>query len=218
MVNTVLFCFNVLILIMLWHFMIKKTILDHHRDKLFDLRKEVRDHFISQNIPMDSAIYRSLLDLINGHLLFSEGVSFAQFVFMESAVKNNPPLKDHLKKQIDAKFNTDSKELNAYVLDVRCRAVSILKDYIISSSGITWVVVFFISLLFIPYMITKSIFTFIGQILSNGIEVFSSALLGVNFLFQEILSINTSVFGRAVKRDLLEEYSYRYSSSLRFAG
>jgi hypothetical protein len=208
---TTLLGLNILLVIFVWKCMIKKTILDHYRDKLFDLRKEVRDHFVAHEIPLSCDTYKNLYDLLNAHLRFTEDITFSKFIFLESELKNNDSLKEFLKNQLDSKFKTSDEQLDAFVKDIRRRSISVLTDYMICFSGITWFIAVLMMLFYIPYKLAESLVLFTMKLISNGVDTFSQVLRGLNLLFEDIISVNTQVFSRTIRKDILEEYSYKYS-------
>lgn len=208
---TTLLGLNILLVIFVWKYMIKKTILDHYRDKLFDLRKEVRDYFVAHEIPLSCDTYKNLYDLLNAHLQFTEDITFSKFIFLESELKNNDSLKEYLKNQLDSKFKTSDKQLDDFVKDIRRRSISVLTDYMICFSGLTWAIAVLMMLFYIPYKLAESLVLFTMKLISNGVDTFSQVLRGLNSLFEDIISVNTQVFSRTIKKDILEEYSYKYS-------
>ena len=64
----IFFGINILLVMAVWHFMLRPSILDHSRDRLFDLRDELRFSFLENNWDIGSASYKRLRDLVNRHL------------------------------------------------------------------------------------------------------------------------------------------------------
>lgn len=209
MINATFFCINIILLISVWHFMLKKTILDYYRDQLFDLRDEVRGYYIKNGISLDSPSYRNLRDLLNAQLRFTERITFIKFIFLEVEVNNNKGLQKYLKDVFDLKFKTDDAELNAFITQVRGRSKLILLNHMVNSSGLIWLLAAFMS----PFIISWNVFRIFKHAISDGVTIlsdhlFRSLILSLKFIF----AINTP-FGKTVKRDFLEEYSFRIGSS-----
>lgn len=133
-----LFGINILIIMALWHFMIKKTVLDNTRDKLFDLRDEIRRVHLEQGWDIGSDIYGSLRQMINSYLMYTETYSVwtVAAVRTELSQSQNANLRDHLCARIDSHFRSTSPEQQKYIAKVRSQAARALIEYSVSSSGL----------------------------------------------------------------------------------
>lgn len=206
MINTIFFGINIILLIAMWNFMIKRTLLDYYRDQLFDLRSEVRAFFLDKGIALDSSSYKNLRDLINGHLRFTERITFARFIVLETEVKNNKDLQAFLKDEIEKRFSTSNPELREFTSKVRERSKVILLNHMVNSSGFVWV----IALCLAPAVVFYNIFKLIKLALKSSLEAIANGLLHslksiVGYIFSITWPIKVTV-----KRDLLEEYSFRF--------
>ena len=178
---------DILLLIVLWKVVLRKSILDHHRDRLFDLRDSVREYFVRRSVPLSSPIYMELRDLINAHLRFIDDMNLTSVFVYSSEVDRNPELGAYLKEQIDKRFSTRDENLMELVESTRCQAVLILTQYMVQSSLILMAVVA------------------ARGILSIACGIFRRVLLKRGKESRGIDSI--------VRADLLEEFSYSSSSS-----
>jgi len=178
---------DILLLIVLWKVVLRKSILDHHRDRLFDLRDSVREYFVRRSVPLSSPIYMELRDLINAHLRFIDDMNLTSVFVYSSEVDRNPELGAYLKEQIDKRFSTRDENLIELVESTRCQAVLILTQYMVQSSLILMAVVA------------------ARGILSIACGIFRRVLLKRGKESRGIDSI--------VRADLLEEFSYSSSSS-----
>jgi hypothetical protein len=131
----IFFGINVLLIMAVWHFLIRPTILDHTRDRLFDLRDELRATFAKNEWQMDSATYKSLRDLVNGYLRFTEEVSVFRIAYLKTAIKKNPVLEKHLHDRVNKMFESAEADQKAVVMDIRRRALDAAIDYSVFSSG-----------------------------------------------------------------------------------
>ena len=113
------FNFIVFILPVLW----KKTLVDHYRDQLFDLREEMRGHFIKEGFGLTHPIYQRLRILLNRNILFLEKVNFFTFLGFRLATRNL--FKEDV-EHFDQLFHSENPSLNEYTRDVRHRAIKIV--------------------------------------------------------------------------------------------
>lgn len=133
----VLLGFNILIIMALWHFVVKKTLLDHTRDKLFDLRDELRDVYVQRGWGLDAVSYGKLRAMINAYLRFTENYSVWQMVAIRTELSSaeRAGLREYLTAQIDANFGAESLVQQKFIADVRRRASNALTDYSVYNSG-----------------------------------------------------------------------------------
>ena len=204
--DMVLIGVNVLLLIALWKFMLKKSILDTHRDSLFDLRDELRAVFVSRGWSLDEPIYRRLRDLINGYLRFTESYSFGEFLYLENEVKKNDKLTTEVKARIDAKFTSTTREQQEFVSEFRRKAVRVMMDYMIMSSGALMILV----ILLTPFVVIWSIIsTLYGVLRAGGFAIFGKAV-EVREMLGALARLTVAVVANKLwYEDFVEEYSYR---------
>lgn len=129
---------HILIIMALWHFMVKKTLLDNTRDRLFDLRNEIRLVHLERDWNIGSDVYGNLRGMINAYLRYTESYSVWTVVAVHAELSHsqNTGLRDHLAARIDSNFKTDSTELQEYIASVRDRAGNALMEYSVYSSGL----------------------------------------------------------------------------------
>ncbi|MDP2852405.1 MAG: hypothetical protein Q8O23_03255, partial [Gallionella sp.] len=196
---------NVLLLFVVWNFMLRKTLLDHYRDKLFDLREEVRSFFLMNDIPLDSKEYKNLRDLLNAHLRFTERFTFLKFIILEVEIKNNKGLQEYLKIEIDKRFNTENPKLKDFVPQVREKAKVILLNHMVNSSGALWIFV----ITFSPVLIVWNFLHLVRHAVRTSFAALTDGFYySINKAIKSIFTINTPI-RTTVKKDLLEECSYR---------
>lgn len=195
-----------LLLLAIWHFALKKAILDDHRDQLFDLRDELRGVFLEKGWAMDSRLYRHLRDLINGYLRFTERYSFAEFNWIESELKSDPVLRAAMKEKFDEKFLTQDNDQQVYVRDLRARAVKVMMNYMIVSSGPLLLLAF----LMIPFVVAFSIAVLFFNVIRRGGESIFSKAIEVRELAFTILQLATAILAKGLlRKDFVEEYSFK---------
>jgi len=146
---------NILIIMAFWHFVVKRTLLDHTRDKLFDLRDEVRREHIERGWSLDSESYGNLRKMINAYLRYTETYSVWEVVPLrvELAKREKAALRDHLAAHIKAKFKTNNNEQGEYIANVRRRAGTALMNYAVYNSGL----LLLLTMIMMPYFLIHTI-------------------------------------------------------------
>lgn len=149
---------NILIIMAIWHFAVKKTLLDHTRDKLFDLRDELRRVYVEREWALDTELYGNLRSMINAYLRYTENYSVWQVVAVrvELSKQEKAVLRDHLIARINANFRTGNLEQGEYIADVRRRAGSALTDFAVYNSGL----LLLLTMIITPYFLIS---TFVDQ-------------------------------------------------------
>lgn len=205
MINVIFFGINVILLIVVWNFMLKKSILDHYRDQLFDLREEVREFFIKNEIPLDSPAYKNLRDLFNAHLRFTEKITFMRFIFLEVKIQENKELQLFLKAEIEKQFDTTNPKLKEFIPQIRGKAKLILLNHMVNSSGLMWLLAFIVS----PGVILWNLIRMINLAIRTSFGALTDGVVySLNRAIKFVFTINAPV-RKAVKQDLLEECSFR---------
>lgn len=169
---TILFLgINILLIMGTWHFVVKKTLLDHTRDKLFDLRDEVRRVHLEREWSIDTDLYGNLRSMINAYLRYTENYSVWQVgaLRVELSRQAQTGLREHLVACIDANFKSGTPDQQKYVADVRRRAGNALTDFAVYNSGL----LVLLTVLITPYFL---IGTFVDQC-QKGISALGSVVM-----------------------------------------
>jgi hypothetical protein len=163
--SLILLGLNILIIMGVWHFIVKKTLLDNTRDKLFDLRDELRRVHLEHGWAIDTATYGNLRAMINAYLRYTENYSVWQVtaVRVELQKQEHAKLRKHLVSSINANFKASNQKQAAYVADVRRRAGKALVDFSVYNSGL----LLLIAILITPY----ALFTVFFDQCSKGMAV-----------------------------------------------
>ena len=157
MINTIFLGINILLLIVIWEKVLKPSILDNYRDKLFDLREEVREYYLAKGIPLSHNTYIQLRNLINSHLRFTEQMSFIKVSFFPSRIEKNRDLKNYIQRSIESNFATNNKDLSLFIKSTRKKAVDILRNYMIFSSPTLIISLILAIIIFIPSFIMETL-------------------------------------------------------------
>jgi hypothetical protein len=198
-----------LMLLAMWKYMFKRTILDDHRDRLFDLRDHLRAKFVQEGWSMNDPIYRRLRDLINGYLRFTESYSFHEFLVLERGVRHNPELQSHLKARMTADFETTTTGQAEFVAKFRHDAVGIMMSYMTVSSGPLFTVMLFL----LPVIAVARLATVcVKGVMVGGASVFGHAVELQELALMLIKYAIAVVANWLHFEEFVEEYSYRYGS------
>lgn len=197
---------NGILLMLVWRLILKKSVLDSHRDRLFDLRDHLRLSFIEKGWSLDLPIYRRLRDLINGYLRFTESYSFGEFVYLENEVKRNEKIKTALAERFAAQFQADTEEQRAFVKEFRRDAVAVMMNYMIVSSGPLLLLFAFM----LPVVTVLSVAKLLVSILKvGGLSIFGKAV-EVQELIGSLMRLTVALIAeKLLFKDFVEEYSYR---------
>ena len=204
--NLLLIGLNGLLLMLVWRFMLRRSILDTHRDVLFDLRDRLRDTFISRGWDLGSPLYRHLRDLINGYLRFTESYSFGEFLYLEIKVKGNESLRTALAAKVESKFAMATDEQKAFIAEFRREAVTVMMSYMIASSG----PLLLLAILMIPVALVKGTLSMFRKV---GYAIFGK-VIEVKWLCSTLGRIAIAIVANKVlEREFVEEYSYRQAAT-----
>lgn len=197
---------NGLLLFCLWTFALKKTILDTHRDHLFDLRDSIRATFVAEGWDLNSPIYKRLRDLINRYLRFTENYSLWEVVHMNKEVSKRPNLQVYMKTKIETEFAVADTSQQAFVRQMRAEALSVIVNYMILSSG-PLVILMIVAM---PFFLCRTLLkACMGALRAGGVSFFGkvSEFYGVfHALGKYILAFIGSFLWA---EDFVEEYSYK---------
>lgn len=124
-----------LLLMAIWSFFLKKSILDDHRDRLFDLRDHVRDIYDRNNWDMGSPEYKKIRDQINAFLFFTSDFSLSDFLICEFRHRKNPIFLARVaRSRNDRLLKQGSPEFD-FLSACHARALYITMSYMVMSSG-----------------------------------------------------------------------------------
>lgn len=194
----------------IWRYMWRKTALDKYRDRLFDLRDEVKLYFLSQGYSLDNKLYIELRALINGHIRYTEKLTLNLFLAETVAMSAHPEIAKSIRKEVNQKFVTDDPKLSTFINDVRARSISILTGHMAESS--------FGFIVFFPFMyliaVLFKIFTMLKAFVKNhNAQIISG--IRVAFKFAPIVGFMLAIPARAGLLDktfdanIVEEYSFK---------
>ncbi len=195
MIEVVLAAFNILLLMLIWECFLKKTLLDTHRDRLFDLRCELREKF-AQKKALDTEAYKQTRELINAQIALTENLSILQYVLWSEAIKEKDEIKLYIEKKNHYRFAIDDEELSKVIEQTRIKASHICIDYMIFSS--LWMTV---TILVLGFIVAACLI--VKNLVSNCRKMFSQAFR--KDVFHQIITTTTSKLN--LSQDVVEDAS-----------
>jgi hypothetical protein len=197
---------NTLLVMAIWHFMLRPTILDHSRDRLFDLRDELRETFVSNGWDMSSPLYKRLRDLVNGYLRFTEEVSLFRMTYVTQEVKKNAELLSYVHHKNAAMFAVSNEKQKAFVQHFRRRSLMVVMDYAIFSSGL----LLLLALALLPFVFVQKFFAMINRKVDFTIGICISKVGNARQYISLAMMASIALVGRwLMLPDLVESYSLR---------
>ncbi|AWI79454.1 hypothetical protein CEW87_08780 [Parazoarcus communis] len=125
---------GLLLLLATWKFMLRPSMLDATRDRLFDLRESVRTHFIESGRGLTDPAYRAVRDLLNSHLRYTEEITFFGVMYQMTWFKFNEESAKHMRKVLDSHMAAHDPRLDDFIKEVRVKSAVVVLDYAVKSS------------------------------------------------------------------------------------
>ena len=196
---------GVLMGMMVWTFMVKKTALDHTRDKLFDARDDLRTTFIDNGWDLSSPVYATLRDLTNGYLNFTERFSVWHFLITASKIRNSAEIQKHSLDRLESEFAELDSSQKEFVKAFRTRTLHAVMDYSVYSSG----AMVSISVLAAPILVLLKLLMLAKEGSGAALIGLRDASSDVGRTFGNLIRTTTEVVANLfVSPEILEEYSY----------
>ena len=148
MIDALFFGINFLLILLIWRFGWKVVALNKARDDLFEIRDELRDYFIGNEIPLTHASYKQLRDRINNYIRFTEEATLINLMCFSLAIDKNKEIQDiyiRISKEKDKIF--ENEVIKQFADNVRTKAAETLTVYMVKTSVIGVFLVFLIALL-----------------------------------------------------------------------
>lgn len=164
---------GLLLMLLFWQYIWIKAWIDHTRDKLFDLRDGMRQHFIAigRDLEKDTA-YHALRTLLNQHLKHVRFISIGNFIVTQKFLMRAEAEKESVLfiEEMNKNMQTDDPELNDYITQIRSQASGIITFYLLITNPFTALAIG------ICYGAVVPIVVFMGMI-ERGISSFMSRIL-----------------------------------------
>jgi hypothetical protein len=201
-----LFGINILLIIFAWHFMLRKTILDHSRDQLFDLRDELRNEFVNNGWDLGSQDYKKLRDLINAHLRFTEQVSILRILLVTVEIKRNTELKDFLRIRLEKVFVSNIPAQQEFIKKFRMKALAVVMSYAVFSSGFLLLAALAIS----PIVAVKKLVEMINRRVDMTLDACLEKFKHLGAYTAVTMSASTAFIARSIfSPELVESYCFK---------
>ncbi len=187
-------------LILIWHFVAKRTVLDHTRDKLFDLRDQIRADHLANGWGLENDAYKNLRKMLNAYLRYTEIYSIWKIISLHRNLSKNPHLTEFVRKKINTSFATKNEKQAQYIQSVREKAFVILTEFSICYSGLLIV----ISMVMMPYVLLKSLISICSCGLSTSLEIFKRDILHIYGTLKRVWKISAN----EMSNKLLDETAF----------
>jgi len=200
------FSIGVLLLMCVWHFVLRKTILDRTRDQLFDLRDEVRETYIRNGWDIGSTGYKRARGLINAHLRFTEEMSLIKIVRVGRAVSKSKELQELVNERSRSMFSDTSENQRIFIQKIRVRSIRAVMEYTVFGSFVLMLIGAFMAPLIVAFKLIK--------LMQHGAAVFFRSLGSSIWQFGSsfttlIEGVADLIAGKIIKESVLEDYSFR---------
>lgn len=110
------------------------TVLGSVRDELFDLREDLRQHFIDTGRPLDHPLYINLRSLLNSYIRFLEINSIWWVIGFQRSKHQNPDDLAILNEEIENLYKTKHEDLKELTAKTRKKSVELVQTYMVTSS------------------------------------------------------------------------------------
>ena len=134
MIEIPLLGLNIILFVIVWHFMLRKTVVDTCRDHLFDLREETRAFFSTNGRTLNDPAYLALRDQINGYIRFIEHATFTRVFITSQQIQGNKELWNHLRQKHDERFASNDVETQKFVTKIRQASSFHIHGFVLHSS------------------------------------------------------------------------------------
>ncbi|HEX7633671.1 MAG TPA: hypothetical protein VF427_00145 [Noviherbaspirillum sp.] len=200
--ESILIGVNVLLIMAMWKFMLRKTILDHYRDQLFDLRDMLRATYVENGWDLASPMYQKLRTLVNGYLRFTEKFSVWQHTYLQWEVSQSKSLQASMKAEFEKDFQSANPTEQEFVRQFRTQALRVMINYMVVSSG----PLLLISIVLTPF----AAFAVVLGLAGRGMGILAVKVTEAKAAYTSLLRFVIAAVGyRVVSEDFVEEYSYR---------
>lgn len=132
--QTLEFILSMLLLIAVWRFVVRRSLLDQARDRLFDLRDGLRSSYVNRGWSIDAIEYKQARDLINAHLHFLESISALQIFTLQAGMAHNEQLRKLVQHRYETMFAGVPVERAKVVQQHRRESLQIVTEYAVTNS------------------------------------------------------------------------------------
>lgn len=207
----IFFGLNLLLILVVWHLMLRPTILDLSRDRLFNLRDALRERFIKEGWDLNAEVYKKLRDLANGYLRYTEEVSLTRISYINATVGRNKELQEFVHERMSKAFASNNPEQQKFTAEFRKSALMVAMDYSVFSSGCLLLVV----LAMVPFVAFWKGISMVNRSVDFTIDTCIQRIRHLGGYVAGSISVATAYLAKAILLpDLLESYSFKRGTSL----
>jgi len=156
MISFVLLGVNVLLLVAVWHWVFKPAIRDFVRDKLFDIRDDIRDSYCEKNGLGDSG-YALFRDIMNHHIRLLEERSLSKTIYFQTKLNSDSRTVRYLCRCFDEVLSVCGPGAEQEFQNYQKRANRWLKFYLVHSSFCVMLVFYALVFHAVAYSVARSL-------------------------------------------------------------
>lgn len=188
MTEPLMTAFAILALMASWS-MAKRTMLDSCRDHLFALRRKVRQWHIEHNKSMASKSYKTLRDIINARLRYTEEATVWGLIYCRNAFQQDPDILENISNEISSELQTEDKELEEFIRQIRIEANDTMNRYMAMSSITVLIAVLIFVVIHIISQLCKTLHERATSLKSGIRAAIKDSFIGI---IRELISMEAS--------------------------
>ncbi len=196
-VEAVFFGISILVILFVLIPMYRRIVTDMVRDRLFELRDELRGHCVANSIPLDSREYVLLRQLINYHLRFLETVNLKRIKRWDRFLKRNPELHEISSSISQSLVSSYDKDLQEFLTRIRSQANDCVAIHVVLRSPPILFASACIIVFGVVVFVVKRLTNAAGRVIQTNYKEQLSNALGIDNKHIEDASFLSSKFARA---------------------
>lgn len=186
--QTLEFILSTLLIIAVWRFVVRRSLLDQARDQLFDIRDSLRRSYVSNGWALNSIEYKQARDLINAHLHFTESMSAWQIFSLQAGMARNEQLRKYVQHKYETMFAGVPQEQAEVLQKHRRASLQVVTSYAVTNS----LVLVSAGLLILPFIVLERMLSAAKRGASTFFHVGSRSIAGLG-------QTTANLIGRAAK-------------------
>jgi hypothetical protein len=173
--QTLEFILSLLLLITVWRFVLRRSLLDQARDRLFDLRDDLRSAYVHNGWPLDATEYKQARDLINAHLHFLESISAWQIFTLQAGMATNAQLRKLVEHRYETMFADVPVERAKIVQLHRRKSLQIVTEHAVTNS----LLLITLGFLMFPVVVVERTFSAARRGVVSFLDIGSRSIAGL---------------------------------------
>lgn len=197
-IEAVFFGISILVMLFVLIPLYRRIVTDLVRDRLFDLRDELRSHCVAKNVALDSREYILLRQLINYHLRFLEHVNLRRIKRWDRFLQRNPDFHEISTSISHLLVSSQDQELQEFLTHIREQANGCVALHVVMRSPQTMLTAALVIVFGCSVVLFRRLSNAAGRAIQTEYTVELSDALGVADNHIEDASFLSSKFARVV--------------------